>query len=174
MSWIAWILDVLRRSPRWVAVLAFAIWIGVIYWASSQPPPVPHAHSGAARAWLMNLRHAPAFGLYAVLFLWATSRAGGKLAGGASRVWLALLSVLVYGVFDELHQYFTPDRDASATDVLTDLAGGWACAAFLHALESGSPAARRVRLAVIGVLACFAAALVATLVSRTWPEITWL
>ena len=125
-------------------------------------------------AWLMNLRHAPAFGLFGLLFLWATSRANERLAADGRRVFWAVMAVLVYGLIDERHQYYTPGRDASLSDILTNLAGGWSCAAFLRALEDRAPQPRIRRLVVIGVLACAIAALVATLLPQQWPGLTWL
>jgi VanZ family protein len=163
-----------RRTPRTVAVVLLIVWAGVLFYFSDQPPLVPHAHSGVVRSWLMNLRHAPAFGMLALLFLWATSRYQERLAASARRVNWALLAVLLYGMFDERHQYYVEGRDASLCDILTDLAGGWLCASVLFAVEEGAPRGRIVRLFLIGVPACGIAALIATLIPPIWPELTWL
>lgn len=163
-----------RRTPRSIAVVLFLAWAGLIYYLSDQPPPVPDAHSGWARGWLMNLRHAPAFGMLALLFLWATSKAGERLADGARRVNWAVVAVLVYGIVDERHQYYTPGRDASVCDILTNIAGGWLCASVLRAVEDDAPPSRIARLFAIGLPACGLAALIATLVPPLWPELTWL
>ncbi len=168
------IADAVRRAPRWMAVVAFVAWAGLIFWLSSLPPAVPDAHSSVVRSWAMNLRHAPAFGLFALLFLWATSRGGERLAATAARVNWALVAVLLYGILDERHQYYTPGRDASASDILTNLAGGWLCASVLRAVEDGGTNGRLARIFLIGVPACCLAALVATLVPSLWPELTWL
>ena len=174
MRFLVPIAEAVRKAPRWVAVLAFLTWTGLIFWLSSLSPSAPDAPSSTLRAWAMNLRHAPAFGLFALLFLWGTSRRGRRLAEGAARVNWALLAVLVYGLVDERHQFYTPGRDASASDILTNLAGGWLCASVLRAVEDGTTNARLARILLIGVPACCLAALVATLVPPLWPELTWL
>jgi hypothetical protein len=86
----------------------------------------------------------------------------------------ALLAVLLYGLFDERHQYHTPGRDASLSDILTDLAGGWLCVTVLFAVEEGAPRERIARIFAIGVTACCLAAWIATLIPPMWPELTWL
>lgn len=168
------IASAVRAAPRFVAIVAFLAWTALIFWLSSRPPDVPDAYSSPLRGWAMNLRHAPAFGLFALLFLWATSRAGERLAASASRVHWAVLAVLVYGIVDERHQFHTPGRDASVSDILTNLAGGWVCAAVLYAVEERASRAQVARLLLIGIPACCLAALIATLVPPLWPELTWL
>ncbi len=79
-----------------------------------------------------------------------------------------------YGIVDERHQYYTPGRDASVCDILTNLAGGWLCASVLRAVEDDAPPSRIARISAIGLPACGLAALIATLVPPLWPELTWL
>ncbi|MDZ4772189.1 MAG: VanZ family protein [Planctomycetota bacterium] len=174
MSFLVAIASACRRSPRFVAVILFCVWTGLIFYLSDRPPPDPDAHSGAARAWLMNLRHAPAFGMFGLLFLWATSRSGQRLAASIRRVNWAIVAVLVYGIVDERHQFHTPGRDASVSDILTNLAGGWLCAHVLFAVEEGASGSKVARLFAIGLPACGVAAAIATLIPPLWPELTWL
>lgn len=64
--------------------------------------------------------HAMEYGVLAALFLRATHHAS-----------LSLLSTFLYGVGDEVHQYFVPGRSASPFDALADLTGaGLVCAAW--------------------------------------------
>lgn len=122
----------------------------------------------------MNLRHAPEFGLFAVLCAWVSARRGERLVADAKRIAWILVAVVAYGATDEGHQAFVPGRDASACDVLTNIAGGWLALALLCAIEEDAPLRRHVRILAIGVPACVAAAGIATLVPRHWPELTWL
>jgi VanZ family protein len=59
------------------------------------------------------------------------------------RVLLITALVTVYGVTDELHQYFVPGREASAWDVLADGVGGFLAALTHSPIWSGSRRARR-------------------------------
>lgn len=174
MRFLVLIAGAVRRTPRVVAVILLLVWTGFIYFLSDQPPLVPRAHSGLLKSWLMNLRHAPAFGLFGLLLLWATSRYGERLAATARRVRWALCAVLLYGLFDERHQYHVEGRDASLCDLLTDLAGGWLCLSILFAVEEGASRETIVRIFAIGVPACGIAALIATLIPPMWPVLTWL
>lgn len=40
------------------------------------------------------------------------------------RVWMMLAIVIGYGIFDELHQAYTPGRSVDGKDLLADVAGG--------------------------------------------------
>lgn len=164
----------LQRSSRPPALGLFVGWCALIFFLSAQPVEEPGSIHHPVRAWFQNLLHAPEYGVYAVLFLWATARAKAPLASAPGRVALAVLAVLVYGALDEWHQSFTFGRDASVFDVLTDLAGGWLAAALVRALEQPAPHAHILRVLVIGVPACVLGALIATFVPDLWPGLTWL
>lgn len=164
----------LRNSPRVFAYTALGLWIVVIFYFSSQPPPEPHAVSGPFIGWLMNLRHAPAFGILAVFALWSTSRAGQRLVASRKRVWIAVLLAGLYGVTDEIHQSFVPGRDASVCDILTDLAGAWLAARLLWAVEEHVAVPAYGRILAAGVPACAIAAWMATYAGRLWPHVGWL
>ena len=125
-------------------------------------------------AWGHNTLHAPEFAVFALLFLWATARKDERLASTGRRVALCAVVVFLWGASDEWHQSFTPGRDASVCDILTDFAGGFSAAILLRAAEEGAAHARMLRLAVVAVLACALAALIATLLPATRPDLTWL
>lgn len=57
------------------------------------------------------------------------------------RVLLITVLVAIYGVTDELHQYFIPGREASIWDVLADGIGGLLAGAFLlwQGRNTGNP-----------------------------------
>lgn len=102
------------KRHRLFAVLLLGAMAGALYFALAP------SHGG--EDWFPQadkLRHAAAFA-----FLWLLgSRAGLRPLN------LGLL-LLAYGVGIELAQSFTPDREASALDVMADVAGialGWRC-----------------------------------------------
>lgn len=39
------------------------------------------------------------------------------------RVWLAVLIAFLFGISDEVHQYFVPNRSADVMDVVADVVG---------------------------------------------------
>lgn len=160
----------LQRSPRAVAWAALAAWLGFLYFMSSQSPPEPRPTSTVLRSWFMNLRHAPAFGLAAVLFAWVLARRGTILTPTFGRVALAVVLATLYGLTDELHQSSVPGRDASIWDLLTDFTGACFALALLHALERGRPWREYVPIALWGVPACLAASFLATFHSDSWPR----
>ncbi|MBI3754297.1 MAG: VanZ family protein [Deltaproteobacteria bacterium] len=63
------------------------------------------------------------FGILGILWFRALKTSGaasGKIAIAAFAV------TFLYGVSDEIHQYFVPGRDASVYDAIADGLGGWA------------------------------------------------
>ncbi|MDH3645493.1 MAG: VanZ family protein [Gammaproteobacteria bacterium] len=77
---------------------------------------------------LQNLLHMPLFGLLA--WLWYRSLRGfGRPS--AQAVALATLVSVLWGVLDEIHQFFVPGRFASLTDMGFNVAGALIVAALL-------------------------------------------
>lgn len=163
----------LLRLPRPVAwLLAFA-WYGLIWTWSSQPGVI------LVGPWylavLSNLAHAPLFGLLGLWLCLLIARRDGWPDLTRARVLALLAAVLALGVVDELHQHFTPNRDMSAADLLTDVTGAYAVLLVVRhlAAREHTSAGVAARLAV-GVLACAIAAFVATYTARIFPSATWL
>lgn len=110
----------LRRLGRAAVVFGVlsAVYAGGIFWASNQANPFPFIPSG-----LMShdkLLHA---GAYAGLgFLVRLALSGTRLRGPAALV-LALAVASLYGITDELHQHFVPNRQCDPLDWLADTAG---------------------------------------------------
>lgn len=98
---------------RWLPLIAYCI---VIFLQSSGPAPqslpqLPH---------LDKLLHAAAYALLAVLFYRAYHTIGLRRLPMA---WLSVVSAVLYGAFDELHQSFVPTRSADGFDLLADVLG---------------------------------------------------
>jgi VanZ family protein len=102
-----------------------------IFWASSQPSPFPFVPSGILSH--DKILHACAYAGLALLVRLALS---GTRLRGPQALAVALLVASAYGVSDELHQRFVPNRQADALDWAADtagaLAGAIAAAAFLR------------------------------------------
>lgn len=66
------------------------------------------------------------FLLYSVLG-WLAARCSSHYGFGRIQVWiLAPVFCLIYGVSDEVHQYFVPGRTSEVGDVISDVLGGLA------------------------------------------------
>lgn len=117
--------DVTRRSAMaqmlwyWVPV---ALYAGVIFYLSAQSHPEDDLPSFLFKEVSDKVLHAVEYGILAVLcyraFRWA---AGPALARQA--VVLAILTASVYGITDEVHQFFVPFRESSWQDWLADTVG---------------------------------------------------
>ena len=148
--------------PRPAWALVALLWAGLIWQLSSQAGKDEPGHF--LWSWAGNLAHAPLFGLLALWLALALPRTGGwaRLAGRDLLFVLAL--VLAWAVTDEWHQSWVPLRDASMTDLATDLAG--AAGTLDVARAAGDPAVGegglRWRL-LRAALLCIGCALVATL-----------
>ena len=164
----------LARIPRAWALVPALGWAYVIWSLSALPPTV----TGSSDPWhgvLTNFAHALEYGVFAVwLALLVPRRAGWPDLAPRTRARLVAL-VLVYALSDELHQSFTPGRDASAFDVLTDVLGG---ALTLRVIASvAGPHAAPHKLAGLfawGILACLASALLASYAPELFPALGWL
>jgi VanZ family protein len=73
-------------------------------------------------AHLDKLLHFAGYGLLSVLFLRAYQTLPLKNYPGLM-VTLSILSSFLYGISDELHQYYVPGRNSDLMDVLADLLG---------------------------------------------------
>ena len=111
-----------QRLRLWVPVAAQMI---VIFSLSSMShPPMPVG--GMSSVW----GHFGMFGILSALFVRALRADRESTRGVFIR---AVLFTLLYGIFDEAHQAFVPDRTPDVFDVLTDAAGAAAAAGALWA-----------------------------------------
>ncbi|MFO7708559.1 MAG: VanZ family protein [Desulfobacterales bacterium] len=80
-----------------------------------------------------KLLHAGAYGVMAVLF-YRTYRAGWPQAGRRALLWASVASAALFGLSDEIHQFFVPERTADPLDFLADAAGAFLGAALYQRL----------------------------------------
>ena len=99
-------------------LLAALSWAGLIFYLSSQPSiEAPALFPGQDK-----LFHLIAFGILG--FLTVGTLQASHAGYPTRRVWLVVLAVALYGILDEVHQYFVPGRSADVYDALADAFGG--------------------------------------------------
>lgn len=108
----------LVRVVRW---LPAAAWMGGIFYLSHQSMPIGAATSDADAI----VAHLGLYAGLALLLHWALAGGAGRHAHAPAWVLAALVFALtvLYGVLDELHQAFVPDRTASEADLVLDAVG---------------------------------------------------
>jgi VanZ family protein len=70
-----------------------------------------------------KLLHFGAYGVMAILF-YRTYLAGWPQAMKRTLIWASVISTALYGLSDEIHQFFVPARSADPLDWLADAVGG--------------------------------------------------
>lgn len=120
-----------RAARPWL--IGLLAWVAVIFTLSSFPNP-PGPRVTEPRAVLAHISFYAVLGYLAVRWLAAWRGSAGM--GIAAAAWLLAVA---YGISDEVHQAFVPNRHASAFDVLADAAG-----AALGVALGARHAARRV------------------------------
>jgi VanZ family protein len=125
------------RALYWVPALG---WMALIFVLSAQSefPEPPISFLG-----IDKLAH---LGVFAVLGLLIALAWLPFEVLSWKRVWLVTFLVAAYGLSDELHQLYVPEREFSAWDILADAAGGLLAAFALrsaHIYRAHDPAATR-------------------------------
>ena len=102
-----------NRVLPWISVV---VWMGLIFFLSAQPK-LPDLTRG--RFEMQDVAgHFLVYAVLALLLAWALR------TWRVRRFWLwALVIAILYGVSDEGHQYFVPNRHPDVFDLLTDAAG---------------------------------------------------
>ena len=116
------------KARAW-SYLPAALWAALIFFLSSRHtlPPLFDAVPQSDK-----MVHAGVYAVLAALLLrgarWPVQR----------RAWWAALVTSVYGVTDELHQYFVPGRSCDVFDWVADTTGACLCVALWLRLARGS------------------------------------
>jgi VanZ family protein len=102
--------------------LPAALYAGMIFYMSSQSHPEEQLPSFLLKDVSDKVLHAVEYAGLAVLcyraFRWAAAPSVGQQA-----LVLAIVTASIYGITDEVHQFFVPFRESSALDWLADTAG---------------------------------------------------
>ena len=105
-----------RLRWRWLApALGYAAFI---YFLSSLSNPFPFTPTGFL-AW-DKLHHFVEYVAFGALLAWGLARAGLAISSGG--VWAVVLGS-AYGLTDEVHQAFVPNRSADPRDWVADTVG---------------------------------------------------
>ena len=103
----------------WVPV---ALYAGVIFYLSAQSHPEEQLPSFLIKDVSDKVLHAVEYGILSLLcyraFRWAAGPAVARQA-----VVLAIVAASVFGITDEVHQFFVPLRESSWQDWLADTIG---------------------------------------------------
>jgi VanZ family protein len=101
--------------------IATGAYCAIIWFLSSQPGPgdlkLPFLFEG-----MDKVAHMILYGGLAALVSVGLHRSGRPVSPWV-QAFVPLLFATVYGITDEIHQYFVPMRQAELVDVLADLAG---------------------------------------------------
>ena len=119
------------QSPESEAPTAVSLWAPVVVYMAfifalssiTHPPALPHGADKGGHALLYC-----GFGL-----LLARARSGGWRGVTRGTIVFAAVFGAIYGVSDELHQYFNPPRNVEAYDVVADTIGSTLGAVALQA-----------------------------------------
>ena len=103
----------------WVPV---ALYAGVIFYLSAQSHPEEQLPSFLLKDVSDKVLHAVEYGILALLCYRAFRWAAGPAVVRQAVVW-AIVTASVYGVTDEVHQFFVPFRESSWLDWLADTIG---------------------------------------------------
>jgi VanZ family protein len=105
----------MRMLPDLAPLIAYCTFIVI---QSHLPSPVELPEVSH----LDKLLHFGAYGVMAVLF-YRTYSAGWPQAGKRTLVWASAASAALFGLSDEIHQFFVPYRTADPLDFLADSLG---------------------------------------------------
>jgi VanZ family protein len=101
-----------RRLVHWIPVL---LYMGLIFILSSQSS-LPALYQFPES---VKVAHVLLYSPLGFLMVYALSRS----APSANLIFLAAFLAFLYGLTDEIHQYFVPGRNASALDLIADGTG---------------------------------------------------
>lgn len=157
---------ILQLLPRTAAAIGAVLWAALIWYVSSRPG-IAFAPRGPLGGVLSNFAHAPEYGILVLWMALALPRKDGWPVLDERAMRAILLVAALYAGVDEYHQSFTPHRDASVLDALTDFVGAAATLACI-AVAGGPRASSRKLLMrlVLGFLACVLAASISTFVPQ--------
>jgi VanZ family protein len=117
-----------RFNLYWMISL---LYMGLIFFFSSFPPAMKLPSFSCAD----KLAHLFEYGLLASLVYYALRRSEAN----THPILTPFLIAFLYGISDEIHQYFVPGRNADVFDALADGVGAFVFLLGIHAVKYGMP-----------------------------------
>jgi VanZ family protein len=115
-----------RLNVYWIISL---LYMGLIFVLSSFPLPMK------APSFLLadKLAHLLEFGLLASLIYFGLKKSGVR----SHPIFIPFLIASLYGISDEIHQYFVPGRDTDLFDAVANAVGSFVFPLGIHAINHG-------------------------------------
>ncbi|MFN3468051.1 MAG: VanZ family protein, partial [Candidatus Brocadiales bacterium] len=101
---------------RWIPATTYA---GLIFVASSLPQPVPNIPI----PYIDKPIHLVEYAILCILICWAQFHPNNPLRPIKKVVFFSIIASSLYGVSDEVHQYFVPTRNSDVLDWAFDTLG---------------------------------------------------
>lgn len=111
------IIEFFEKRPLLIWTLTI-IYAAMIFYFSSKPTPLPEGVSKAIPSTFLHFLEYIGFGI----LLFASFLSSGNKKKTA--LLLAVIVAAIYGITDEIHQYFVPGRVCSVIDATADALGG--------------------------------------------------
>ena len=115
-----------RFNIYWIISL---LYMALIFLFSSFPPPMELPSFSFAD----KLAHLLEYGLLASLIYFALEKSQANF----HPIFIPFLIAFLFGVSDEVHQYFVPGRDADVIDAVADAMGSFVFPLGIHAIKYG-------------------------------------
>jgi hypothetical protein len=164
---------VLLALPRAAGLVLAVLWLGVIRWLGQGHGGFSHRVSWFS--FTLNTGHAALYGILALWLLLSLPRRAGWPLIDAGAIRALLASVFTFGLADEVIQSFTPGRNGSLLDVVTDLCGAGSIVVLATYLGSAGADERGLRWRLLAAAVCsLLAGGAATLLPALLPQAAWL
>lgn len=113
-----------------ISVTILILYMGFIFWLSSlSSKQIPE--TGVLGGVPQSLKHLVEFGILGILMSLVISQVYNN---PSLSIFYSSVFSICYGIFDEIHQYFTPTRYCTAEDIFIDAIGSIIGVLFFHKL----------------------------------------
>lgn len=104
---------------KYARLIPASIWMVFIFYLSSIPNLELQGEWSIYDFVLRKIAHLVEYAFLTFLFYWGLQ----KNLSFKTNLWISLILAILYGISDEIHQYFVPTRDGKVIDVFVDSLG---------------------------------------------------